>query len=174
MVAREAEACGAREAELATTLVIVAVRPLAAGWLVAGFGIGDGAAAVLDIASGTLVPLMTADSGAFAGQTRFLETALFADRAAMTARVQIARVPAFTAILLMTDGVSDAKFATDAVLADPAAWSAFWSDDLAATVPFSAPADEARASLLDWLDFWSRGNHDDRTLAVLLPREAAA
>ena len=173
MPAREAAAAGVREADLATTLVIVAIRPLGPDWLVVSFAVGDGAAVLLDRETGAMVPLMTPDNGAFAGQTRFLETALFADREAMRARTTLVRPPRFTAALLMTDGVSDAKFPTDAVLADPAAWAAFWDQDLTAAVDVAGPAGAVESQLLDWLDFWSRGNHDDRTLALLVPRAPA-
>ena len=65
----------------------------------------------------------------------------------------------------MTDGVSDAKFETDANLHNPAKWWDLWRE-----LPHRGPEEDgeaARKNLLEWLNFWSPGNHDDRTLAFL-------
>jgi hypothetical protein len=64
-----------------------------------------------------------------------------------------------TALVLMTDGVSDPRFETDARLARPDDWHALWRD----LAPAVAGAEQG---LLAWLDFWSPGNHDDRTIAL--------
>jgi hypothetical protein len=76
-------------------------------------------------------------------------------------------VPAGTVLLLMTDGVSDPKFGTDNALRDPARWQSFWNDDLAAQLPLSGPSQELGAKLEDYLQFWTQGEHDDRTLALV-------
>jgi len=69
-------------------------------------------------------------------------------------------------LILMTDGVSDPKFETDAGLKNPALWQALWQE---LKTPLAEPAPDI--ALLDWLDFWSRGNHDDRTIALLIPND---
>ena len=69
-------------------------------------------------------------------------------------------------MVLMTDGVSDPKFETDAGLKLLMHWQLLWQD---LATPLAAPAPDA--ALLDWLDFWSRGNHDDRTIALLIPND---
>jgi len=66
----------------------------------------------------------------------------------------------------MTDGVSDAKFETDAALADAQHWRTFWQDG---ELQAALAADDPKAALHEWLGFWSRGNHDDRTIAFFLP-----
>lgn len=159
-------------ASLSTTLIIVIARRFERRWFVGAFSIGDGGAALLDLESEIVVPLTMPDSGEYAGQTRFLSKAEF-DPAEVTKRLRIATPERFTAIALMSDGITDPKLPTDKVFADPAAWQAFWSDDLAKEVDFSGSEEEVRSKFLTWLDFWSPGNHDDRTLAVLLPREDA-
>ena len=45
-------------------------------------------------------------------------------------------------------------------------WDGLWAD-LSKTVDFSDDNANAADQLLDWLDFWSPGNHDDRTIAIL-------
>ena len=102
------------------------------------------------------------DSGEFSGQTRFLMAAeLNKGWPEIARRTRVRVVPRFTALALMTDGVSDPKFATDKKLRDPAAWRAFWQDDLGPALTGDPEA------LLKWLEFWSPGEHDDRTLVLL-------
>ncbi len=72
----------------------------------------------------------------------------------------------FSALILMTDGVSDAKFETDANLNRIEKWDELWNDLKTAITP--ADNDEATGKqLIEWLKFWSTGNHDDRTIAIL-------
>ena len=71
----------------------------------------------------------------------------------------------------MTDGITDPKFETDSELANPERWRNFWNNDLTKEVDFSRNNNTLKKEFLDWMDFWSRGNHDDRTLAVLLPKD---
>ena len=69
---------------------------------------------------------------------------------------------------MMTDGVSDPKFETDANLAKSEKWAALWQK-----LQPIFQAEQPAAALEEWLDFWSPGNHDDRTLALFLPTKAA-
>ena len=161
---------GVEEKALAATLMFAAIRRVGDEMLVASYWIGDGAAALLDPASGAFHLLGEADSGEFSGQTRFLLSQEFPVGAvweAIRKRFRFHCVPAGTALLLMTDGVSDPKFGTDNALRDPARWRAFWDDDLAAQLPLSEPDPALAAKLEDYLGFWSQGEHDDRTLALV-------
>ena len=86
----------------------------------------------------------------------------------------MAVVPDFTALFLMTDGVSDPMFETDKNLNDFAKWEEFYNtlkkgfpEDEIAGVNLSDDNEESKNELLKWLDFWSPGNHDDRTIAIL-------
>jgi len=74
--------------------------------------------------------------------------------------------------VLMTDGVSDPRFETDARLSRPADWDALWQE-LDGTLALADAARGKEQLLLDWLDFWSPGNHDDRTIALITPLNAA-
>ncbi len=165
----ESNALGEKASALSTTLIVCIARKFADGWFFAGFSVGDGGAAVIDVDDGDLSTLTLPDSGEFAGQTRFLHRSEFAggfDEIAK--RIFFCVRPKFTAMALMTDGISDPKLPTDTVFADAGKWTEFWRDDLAKSVNFSRDNPELRAQLLAWLDFWSPGNHDDRTLAVLV------
>ena len=66
----------------------------------------------------------------------------------------------------MTDGITDPKFETDANLLKVEKWNELWQD-LSKEVDFSDDNEASADQLLNWLDFWSPGNHDDRTIAIL-------
>lgn len=148
--------------DYATTLLLAIHKPTPIGHLIAAFWVGDGAVAVYRQGNEVNV-LGESDSGEFAGQTRFLDQSAVSSWEAIAKRLRYAVVPDFTALALMTDGVSDPKFGTDRDLADLGCWESFWQD-----LAPALSAERPDAALLAWLDFWSQGNHDDRTLALLL------
>ncbi len=168
----EAEAVkrGEPAAAYSTTLLIAAAKKIRDGlWFIASFAIGDGGIAVYDQGTGKVQVLSQADSGEFAGQTRFLHKSEFGSYEEIEPRMFFALVPDFTAIALMTDGITDPKFPTDAAFASPARWAEFWQEDLAKAVDLSRQNSQLKPQLLEWLEFWSPGNHDDRTISLLLP-----
>ena len=141
------------------------------GWFVASFWVGDGALCLYDKNSHTATLLGTPDEGEYAGQTRFLTMPdIFTDSSAFYKRLKCKIVPDFTALFMMTDGVSDPKFETDANLNNPDKWDDLW-DDLTHNKEFPVELiddnEAAKDQLLNWLDFWAPGNHDDRTIAIL-------
>lgn len=155
----------------ATTLLLAICKRFEFGWFVASFWVGDGAMCLYDKENHTSTLLGVPDEGEYAGQTRFLTMPeIFTDTTEFYKRLKCKIVPDFTALFLMTDGVSDPKFETDANLNNPDKWDALW-DDLQNNpenpVDLSDDHEEAKEELLKWLDFWSPGNHDDRTIAIL-------
>ena len=71
----------------------------------------------------------------------------------------------------MTDGIYDPKFITENKLEDFEAWKNSLDDldgknEDGAKVDFSNDENVDR-QLMTWMDFWSKGNHDDRTLAII-------
>lgn len=166
-VEREATATGAALRDFSTTFLLTICRRYDVGWFSAAFSVGDGGVGVYGRASG-VVPLSRADSGEYAGQTRFLTMAeVWQDSQDVVERIGFHLAPKLTAVVAMTDGVSDPKFETDAKFADAACWHLVWEELAAAGV--DARDGRAAERLLEWLGFWSVGNHDDRTLAALLP-----
>lgn len=161
--------------DYATTLMFAICKRYDFGWFIASFWVGDGAICLYDERSGTAKLLGTPDEGEFSGQTRFLTMPeIFHDPDVITKRLRMAIVPDFTALFLMTDGVSDPMFETDRNLNDYSKWQEFYqmlkngfpADDIGG-VDLSDDNDQTRNQLLDWLNFWSPGNHDDRTIAIL-------
>ena len=71
----------------------------------------------------------------------------------------------------MTDGITDPIFQSDANLASSTEWEK-WQQQLAQVVNFDTPTPGVEGSLLDYLNFPSPGNHDDRTLLIAVPNSA--
>jgi serine/threonine protein phosphatase PrpC len=122
----EASASDLRMREFSTTLLCAIARKTDHGWLIGTFSVGDGGAVAFDVGKNAVKVMCTPDSGEYAGQTRFLDASAFKDSAAALARVHCEILPTFSALALMTDGITDAHFPTDAVLEDVSAWQTFW------------------------------------------------
>ena len=156
--------------DYASTALIAICKRTPLGVLTAAWWVGDGAIAVFSEQDGVTL-LGDVDSGEFSGQTRFLEAAEVSQEALLR-RTRFVFSEHLTALVLMTDGVSDPRFETEARLGRPADWQALWTElDGALNLADATPGQEQ--PLLDWLDFWSPGNHDDRTIALITPRDAA-
>lgn len=166
------------ERDYATTLLLSICKKFDFGWFVASFWVGDGAICIYKRGSEdvpTMAKMMgTPDSGEQAGQTVFItmKNMVFRDSAALYNRLKFEIVDDFDALFLMTDGVSDPMFETDANLANPQKWDEFWEilggkNDDGVTVNLTDDNEESKNELLKWLDFYVGGNHDDRTIAIL-------
>lgn len=127
----------------------------------ATFWVGDGAMVAYSSTENVRV-LGQVDSGEFAGQTRFLDSAVVRDPAFYD-RIRIGKWQNIDYFLLMTDGISDPKFDTDAALYQ----TEHWKDLVQEIEPLLTRDEIAAAALLDWMKFPSPGHHDDRTFIVL-------
>jgi serine/threonine protein phosphatase PrpC len=170
-IEKEAPGKNAQPKDYATTLLLTVCKRYDYGWFVAAWWVGDGGIGIYDRAANSLKVPGEPDGGEFAGQTRFL-TMPDIIRNELYQRIRFEIVEDFTAIVLMTDGVTDPKFETDANLKRIEKWNVFWDDlhgnnEEQVGVDFSLNDEEAASQLLRWLDFWSKGNHDDRTIALL-------
>ncbi len=167
-IAMEAQQKGRKIKEYSTTLLLAICKKFEFGWFVASFWVGDGAICLYDEKNKTATMLGMPDEGEYAGQTRFLTMPeIFTDSTKFYQRMNCRIVPDFTALFLMTDGVSDPKFETDANLKSYDKWSGLWNDLRENGVELTDDNEDAAEQLLNWLDFWSPGNHDDRTIAIL-------
>lgn len=152
--------------DYASTALIAICKRYPFGTLCAAYWVGDGAVGIYSATHGITL-LGDIDSGEYAGQTRFLDSAEVTQEALLR-RTRFDLVDDLTALVVMTDGVSDAKFDTEARLGRADDWHALWSELQPAAGLDDDTADHAQR-LLDWLDFWSQGNHDDRTIALIYP-----
>lgn len=158
---------GAKLKDYATTLLLSVCKRFEFGWAIASFWVGDGAMCVYTQETHSAEMLGMPDEGEFAGQTRFLTMPeIFTDKDFFK-RLRFKIYPDFTALMLMTDGVSDPKFETDANLQNPDKWDALWQDLAENGVELTDDNEKSKEQLLEWLNFWDRGNHDDRTIAIL-------
>ena len=166
-IERVAAGEGLPDTKFSTTLILIAARPYGERWLVLSFGIGDGGAAIWNDRTKTVIPLTKGDSGEFAGQTRFLRRNEVESLELVLERTKAVLVERPTAILSMTDGITDPKFETDSLFESAEHWQGFWRNDFAPMLNAVGDAG-SKERLLAWMEFWSPGNHDDRTLAALL------
>lgn len=127
----------------------------------AAFWLGDGAIGAYS-PSGKIRILGNPDSGEYAGQTRFLDQSIIADPS-FTGRISVGKWNDVSHLILMTDGVSDPLFETDNGLRSDEKWTRLVNE----LTPALTEASNASERLGEWLNFFSTGNHDDRTIAVL-------
>jgi len=170
-IEKEAAENGNPIKDFATTLIISVCKKFEYGWFVAAWWVGDGGIGIYNKDKNEVKVLGEPDGGEFAGQTRFL-TMPNIIKNELYSRMKFEIVEDFTAIILMTDGVTDPKFETDANLNRVEKWNELWEDlngknEDNAKVDFTHNNELIAEQLLKWLDFWSKGNHDDRTIAIL-------
>ena len=153
--------------DYSTTLLLAICKKFDFGWFVASFWVGDGAMCIYDKNRQYIKLLGAPDGGEYAGQTRFLTMKeIFSSPESIMSRLKYSIEKDFSALLLMTDGVSDPFFETDANLNKFEKWDALW-ENITSEVELTDDNAESQYQLLKWLDFWSPGNHDDRTIAIL-------
>lgn len=165
-IEQEAANSGNHIKDYSTTLIVSVCKKYKFGWFVAAFWVGDGGIGIYNKDTRFLKIMGEPDGGEFAGQTRFLTMPEIMQSTEIYRRLRFGIVDDFTALILMTDGITDPKFETDANLLRIEKWDQLW-DDLNKEVVFDEKNAEIDNQLLKWLDFWSPGNHDDRTIAIL-------
>jgi serine/threonine protein phosphatase PrpC len=168
----EADSKEAMVKDYSTTLIFALVKEFDDKLFITSFWVGDGGIGIFSKEPNTVSLLGVPDSGEFSGQTRFLTMGeIFSDNAYIS-RIKYKIVDKSAKLILMTDGITDAKFQTDAALEKIDVWNSFL-DDLEGTnedsiaVDFDADIKVSEENLMKWMDFWSPGNHDDRTIAIL-------
>jgi serine/threonine protein phosphatase PrpC len=179
-IAEEARQKGAAVRDYHTTLLCTAFRKFSFGYFFLHYWVGDGAIALFtrNGRNSVLVPGIP-DGGEFAGQTCFLTMMKEEINAeAILRRTRYAFAEDFEALLMMTDGTSDPFFPAEKDVASEENWHAFWRETLRKgfagnpgcprAFDDSLPPEERARALLEWLNFWSRGNHDDRTIVLVL------
>jgi serine/threonine protein phosphatase PrpC len=158
--------------DFSTTLLLSICKKFDFGWFTGAFWVGDGGIGIYNKETSSVKILGEPDSGEFAGQTRFLTMPEIMQPAEIYRRLRFEVLDDFTALILMTDGITDPKFETDANLYKIEKWNDLWTDLNGANedqikVDFSDANEQVADQLLQWLNFWSKGNHDDRTIAIL-------
>ena len=146
--------------DFSTTLLIAITFKIENSYFVASIMVGDGAISIYSENSSVIQLLGEPDGGEFAGQTKFLDSSIITQGLWERVNVQFVNKP--TSIMLMTDGVSDPYFETDNGLKNKMLWDKLWSD-----VKPTIERKSSSSELLNWLDFFIPGHHDDRTIAII-------
>ncbi|MDB5014713.1 MAG: hypothetical protein JWQ25_2915, partial [Daejeonella sp.] len=157
-----------------STLILTLLKKFDFGYVVLTFGVGDCPIAIMNTDQSEATLLNWLDVGEFGGGTRFItQPEIFqSNERKIETRYNCKIVNDFSFLFLMTDGIYDPKFVVEANLAKTEKWKEFVSDlqgdnEDKAGVVFNPDNAAITTQLATWMDFWSQGNHDDRTLAVI-------
>ena len=164
-IAKEAEATQNAVKDYATTLLATVCRQYGDKWFIGAFWVGDGGVGIYRKGEAPKI-LGETDSGEYSGQTRFLTMQEIFEATAFYKRIRFELVDDFDALVLMSDGITDAWFHTDANLFKAEKWDELFNE-IQKEVTLSRDNENAHNQLLQWLDFWVKGEYDDRTIAIL-------
>jgi len=157
-----------------TTLLFTLLKKYEFGYVILTFEVGDCPAAVMNKGKTQTTLLNWLDVGEFGGGTRFVtQPDIFhSTEHPMISRFNFTIVEDFSFLFLMSDGIYDPKFEVEANLQKNEKWLEFLLDlegnnEDGIKIDFTAENNEIATQLEKWVDFWSKGNHDDRTLAII-------
>ncbi|GAB3510753.1 PP2C family serine/threonine-protein phosphatase [Emticicia fontis] len=158
--------------EFHSTLIFCLFKKIPSGYLILSFGVGDCPIVLIDKEISGITMLNWLDVGEYGGGTRFVTMPEIFSSDKISTRFNAKIVPDFSYLFLMTDGIYDPKFVVEANLEKIEKWKEFLADldgnnEENIKVELKADNPEIAEQLSKWLDFWSAGNHDDRTLAII-------
>ena len=155
-----------------STLIFVLFKKYEFGYAILSFGVGDCPIGLLNKDLTEIKLMNWLDVGEYGGGTRFITMPEIFSSDKFGTRFGFKLVEDFSYLMLMTDGIYDPKFVVEANLEKIEKWQEFLEDlggnnEENIKVEFKAENSEIANQLSAWMDFWSPGNHDDRTLAVI-------
>jgi len=158
--------------ELHTTLIFALLKKYSFGYAILTFGVGDCPINLINTDKTEVTLMNWLDVGEFGGGTRFITMPEIFKSDKFHTRFGFKLVEDFSYLVMMTDGIYDPKFIVEANLEKAENWTAFISDLNGnnaehAKVDLKAGNASVEEQLLNWMDFWNPGNHDDRTLAIV-------
>ncbi len=158
--------------DLNATLIFAVFKKYEFGYAIMTFGVGDCPIALMNKEQTEIKLMNRLDVGEFGGGTRFITMPEIFGGKDFYNRFGFTLVEDFSYLFLMTDGIYDPKFVVEANLEKVEKWQAFLRDlggenPENVEVTFSPENAEIAQQLSQWMDFWSSGNHDDRTLAII-------
>lgn len=158
--------------DLNTTLIFCLFKKYDAGYAFLSFGVGDCPIGLLNKGMTEVTLLNWIDVGEFGGGTRFITMPEIFQSDKFATRFSFKLVDDFSYLMLMSDGIYDPKFVVESALGNIKKWKAFLADlngqnEDKSKVELVADNPEIVAQFSAWMDFWSTGNHDDRTLAIV-------
>jgi len=158
--------------DLSSTLIFTLLKKYDIGYALLSFGVGDCPMAVLNKDVSEVTLLNWIDVGEFGGGTRFITMPEIFGSDKFATRFGFKLVEEFSYLMLMSDGIYDPKFVVESNLPEIKNWQAFLKDiggsnEDGIKVELSADNKDITTQFSSWMDFWSIGNHDDRTLAII-------
>lgn len=158
--------------DLHATLALCLIKQFDEGWAILTFSVGDCPIALLNSKQNEITLLNWLDSGEYGGATRFVTMSEIFEHPDYPSRFSARIVPDFSYLMMMSDGIYDAKFETTFRLAQPEMWNRLIADlegdnPEGHQVNLQKGNPNVAAALSQWMDFWSPGNHDDRTLVII-------
>jgi serine/threonine protein phosphatase PrpC len=157
-----------------STLLFTIFKKYEFGYVILTFGVGDCPGAIMNKEKTETTLLNWLDVGEFGGGTRFVtQPEIFhSTERPMVSRFNLKIIEDFSFLFLMSDGIYDPKFEVEANLEKNEKWIDFLSDlegknEDGSKIDFNFENKEITNQLSTWMDFWSKGNHDDRTLAII-------
>ena len=157
--------------DLHSTLIFCLVKKFDFGYVILSFGVGDCPINVIGKDETDVKLLNILDVGEFSGGTRFITMSEIFSRPDIADRFGINCFPDFSKLILMTDGIYDPKFVVESKLENLESWKNFLRDldgENEENIKVDFVNDQnIEVQLSNWMDFWSKGNHDDRTLSVI-------
>lgn len=158
--------------DLHTTLIFALFKKYNFGYIVMTFGVGDCPIGIINKDQSGFKLMNWLDVGEFGGGTRFITMPEIFTSDKFPTRFGFTSIEDFSYLILMTDGIYDAKFVVESNLEKLEKWNEFIADlkgnnDDKCSIDFDPDNSEIADQLNQWMDFWSPGNHDDRTLAIV-------
>lgn len=155
-----------------STLIFVLFKKYEFGYAILSFGVGDCPIGLLNPDLTEIKLMNWLDVGEYGGGTRFITMPEIFSSDKFGTRFGFKLIDDFAYLMLMTDGIYDPKFVVEANLEKIEKWHEFLADlggnnEEKITVEFKPDNTEIANQLTSWMDFWSPGNHDDRTLAII-------
>ncbi len=161
-VLQKAKDEGHEARDYSTTFLFSIIIKIDHRYLLLSYAIGDGIIGHLQ--ADKIKLYSNPDGGEFAGQTRFLTMSDVLQT--INNRIKVGVTENLSGLYLMTDGITDPKFETDANFKKVDKWKQL-EQELAENFDHTLPVEEAKAQFKEWINFWSPGNHDDRTIAFI-------
>ncbi|HSU50666.1 MAG TPA: protein phosphatase 2C domain-containing protein, partial [Segetibacter sp.] len=158
--------------DLNSTLIFTLFKKYRAGYALLSFGVGDCPIAVLNKEVSEVTLMNWLDVGEFGGGTRFITMPEIFKNEKFATRFGFKFIDDFSYLIMMTDGIYDPKFVVEANLPNIKKWKEFLADlagknEDGLKVDLRADNKEIEQQFSSWMDFWSTGNHDDRTLVIV-------
>ena len=155
-----------------STLIFALFKKYDFGYAILTFGVGDCPIGLLNKDLTEIKLMNWLDVGEFGGGTRFITMPEIFSSDKFSTRFGFKLIADFSYLILMTDGIYDPKFVVEVNLEKIEKWKEFLIDlegnnEEKIKVGLKHDNKKITEQLSAWMDFWSPGNHDDRTLAIV-------